>query len=373
MYALAVFLPLIGAALAGLFGRWLKDEGAQAVSCGAMVLAAIIGTWAFFDVALGGNIHTIDVLIYGDARELEVALQTQFPNSSIKVFRYSESLILKGIIDQPEHATPIMRIAEDYAPKVINNMTVGGAQQVLLKVRILEVSRTGLRRIGLDANIVASRVSATMTIPDFFPPQGASIGLVGHDFTTLISLLQERGVAKIMAEPNLIAISGRPAKFNVGGKAAYVAGVGIGQVQIGWEEFGTRVDFMPIVLGNGTIRLEVRPSVSSVSGPSSWWQWQSLSRCSATGPRDRLCHRLRIAHAVLDGMYSWVPQVCAARTSASADDWTVARASTFARTRCVSDGRPGRQARGCSTVRRSSDERCAGAGGDCQGSVHADV
>src|SRR5262245_19665770 len=79
-----------------------------------------------------GKIHTVDVLIYGDARELEVALQTQFPNSTIRVFRYSESLVLKGFVDRPDYVSQIMRLAEDYAPKVINNITVGGVQQVLL-------------------------------------------------------------------------------------------------------------------------------------------------------------------------------------------------------------------------------------------------
>src|SRR5262249_47556989 len=62
-----------------------------------------------------GKIHSIDVMIYGDARELSSALQTQFPNSAIKVYRYSDSLVLKGFVDQPENVTPIMRLAEDYA------------------------------------------------------------------------------------------------------------------------------------------------------------------------------------------------------------------------------------------------------------------
>ena len=70
-----------------------------------------------------GNIHTVDVQIYGDARELAVALQTQFPSSSIKVYRYSESLVLTGFVDRPDHVGPITRMAADYAPKVINNIT----------------------------------------------------------------------------------------------------------------------------------------------------------------------------------------------------------------------------------------------------------
>ncbi|MCI0491755.1 MAG: pilus assembly protein N-terminal domain-containing protein, partial [Planctomycetes bacterium] len=97
-----------------------------------------------------GNIHTVDVMIYGDARELEVALQTQFPHSSIKVYRYSESLVLKGFVDRPDYVSHIMRLAEDYAPKVINNINVGGVQQILLKVKVMEISRTKLRTLGFD-------------------------------------------------------------------------------------------------------------------------------------------------------------------------------------------------------------------------------
>jgi pilus assembly protein CpaC len=63
-----------------------------------------------------GKVHAVDVLIYGDARELEVALQTQFPHASIKVFRYSESLVLSGYVDRPDHVSPIMQLAADYSP-----------------------------------------------------------------------------------------------------------------------------------------------------------------------------------------------------------------------------------------------------------------
>src|SRR5687768_12960891 len=97
-----------------------------------------------------GKIHTVDVMIYGDSRELSNALQTQFPHSSIKVYRYSESLVLTGFVDRPDHVGPIMRLAEDYAPKVINNINVGGVQQILLKVKVMEINRTKLRRLDVD-------------------------------------------------------------------------------------------------------------------------------------------------------------------------------------------------------------------------------
>jgi pilus assembly protein CpaC len=227
-----------------------------------------------------GNIHTIDVLIYGDARELQVALQTQFPHSAIRVYRYSGSLVLTGFVDRPDHVGPIMRLAEDYAPKVINNIQVGGVQQVLLKVKVYEVSRTKLRRLGVDwALDGASGGFAFNSINDIITKDGNfffnnedtfAFGIVDDNdfFFAALDALQRNQVAKILAEPNIVAVSGRPAKFVSGGEFPYAVpqgGSGSGGVffTIEYKEFGTIIDFVPIVLGNGNIRLEVRPEVST--------------------------------------------------------------------------------------------------------------
>ena len=74
-------------------------------------------------------------------------------------------MLISGFVDKPEHIDRIIRIAEEYYPKVINNMTVGGVQTVLLHVKVMEVSRTKLRRLGFDwakitgSNVVTSGVS----------------------------------------------------------------------------------------------------------------------------------------------------------------------------------------------------------------------
>lgn len=225
-----------------------------------------------------GGIHTVDVQIYGDARELTVALQTQFPHSSIKVYRYSESLVLTGFVDRPDHVGPIMRLAEDYAPKVINNITVGGVQQILLKVKVMEISRTKLRQLGVDwawfgggngsfaisrpGGLISTFSSASKTIEtagDTF-----NFGIIGDSgaFFGVLDALQNRQVAKVLAEPNIVAVSGRPAQFNVGGEVPILVPQSLGTSSIEYKPFGTQVDFLPIVLGNGSIRLEVRPRVS---------------------------------------------------------------------------------------------------------------
>jgi pilus assembly protein CpaC len=226
-----------------------------------------------------GQIHTVDILIYGDVKELEVALQTQYPNSSIKVYRYSESLVLKGFTDQPEHVSQIVQLASDYAPKIINNITVGGVAQVLLKVRVMEVSRTKLRQLGVDwawfgkggdyaINRVGGLISAYSSIDKTFTSQGDtfSFGIVGNNsgFFGVLDALEQRNCAKVLAEPNLVAVSGRPAQFNVGGEFPILVPQSLGTTSIEFKKYGTQVDFLPLVLGNGSLRLEVRPRVSSL-------------------------------------------------------------------------------------------------------------
>ncbi len=225
------------------------------------------------------QVHTIDVVIYGDLRELEFALKTQFPNSSVKVRKYSNSLVLTGFVDRPDDVLPISELAEDYAPKVITNMQVGGVQQVLLKVKVFEVSRTKLRALGSDFAAqfgdfhIASSVSGILQEVTFNGGvtatgvgQTVQYGVVGNDVTFFgfLYALQENNVAKILAEPNIVSVSGRPAQFLEGGEIPILVPQSLGTTSIEYRPYGTQVDFLPIVLGNGNIRLEVRPRVSSL-------------------------------------------------------------------------------------------------------------
>jgi pilus assembly protein CpaC len=225
-----------------------------------------------------GKVHAVDVQIYGDARELEIALQTQFPHASIKVFRYSESLVLTGYVDRPDHVSPIMQLAADYSPKVINNISVGGVQQVLLKVKVMEISRTKLRRLGVDwavrdgsGGFALNSVNGILGfdgIGSLITNNGDtfSFGVVhgNSQFFGFLDALQQNHVAKILSEPDIMAVSGRPAQFNVGGEIPIVVPQSLGTSSIEYKPFGTQIDFLPIVLGNGNIRLEVRPRISEI-------------------------------------------------------------------------------------------------------------
>lgn len=226
-----------------------------------------------------GKVYSVDVLIMGDARELELLLQTQFPQSAIRVRPTASSVILTGTVDRPEVVSRIIRMAEDYYPKVINNISVGGVQQVLLHVQVMEVSRTKLRSFGFDwaqfgaggsivqdASQLISTFSSTTQTVTAAPNATVQFGLFNgtEAFFGVLEALREYNLVKVMAEPTLVTVSGRPASFQSGGEFPILVPQSLGTVSIQFKEFGTRVDFVPIVQGNGRIRLEVRPYVSEI-------------------------------------------------------------------------------------------------------------
>jgi len=225
-----------------------------------------------------GQIYTVDLLIFGDVRELEVNLKRMFPSSSVRVVRLTNSLVLEGQVDRPEVVSTMFRLAEDYAPKVVDNLTVGGAQQVMLKVKVMEVSRTKLRRMATDFAVFGSDGFFASSVSDLIQSVSSSTGSVTAQGTTVdfgvvngnttffgfLDWLEQNNVSKVLADPTLTAYSGRPASFNVGGELPILVPSGLGQTTIEYKKFGTQIDFVPIVLGNSRIRLEVRPRVSEI-------------------------------------------------------------------------------------------------------------
>ncbi|MGB6041815.1 MAG: pilus assembly protein N-terminal domain-containing protein [Pirellulales bacterium] len=219
------------------------------------------------------EVRSIDVIVFGDARELTVLLQSEFPAASLRVKPLPNSVIVSGYVDRPEEVSRVIRIAEDFYPKVINNISVGGVQQVLLHVKVMEVSRTKLRAMGFDWSITNGADFLVSSVSGLLSPGGAAtggdtvrFGIVDSNvnFLGVLEALRQNSIAKILAEPTLVTVSGRPAKFTVGGEFPILVPAGLGTVSIEYKTFGTVVDFVPIVLGNGRIRLEVRPRVSEL-------------------------------------------------------------------------------------------------------------
>jgi pilus assembly protein CpaC len=224
-----------------------------------------------------GNVTSVDVMILGDVGELDATLKTLFPEASLRLRPLNSSLYISGYVPKAEMVNSIATVSRDYFPNIINDMTVGGVQKILLHVKVMEVSRTKLRNMGFDwsaafesGSFVNQTASGILDIAkgkavDSGNP-GIRFGVTtdGDTFLGFLEALRDNNLAKLMAEPTLTTLSGRPATFNVGGEIPIPVQQSVGVTTIQWKEFGTKIDFVPIVLGNGVLRLEIRPLVSEI-------------------------------------------------------------------------------------------------------------
>lgn len=231
-----------------------------------------------------GEDMTIDVFVKGDARTLQAIIDRKFPDSSIEAFKVQDAVALRGWVSHPEHITQIVEIAEQFYPKVLNQMRVGGVQQVLLKVKVMEAQRSLLRELGLNftyinrngyLNSAPGSIVSLDNVALQIPPTvehtaeslrnaTASFGIVGdHNlFHGFLSALREESLLKILAEPEVVATNGRPSTLLSGGEFPILVPQSLGTVSVQWREFGVRLEAVPTVLGGGSLRLELQPEVS---------------------------------------------------------------------------------------------------------------
>ncbi len=221
------------------------------------------------------RIYTLDLIVFGDAQELNMIIRQEFPNSTVKAIALSKGVLLTGYVDQPESISRIVKMAEQFYSKntVLNNMSVGGVQLVHLHVKIMEVSRTKLRTLGFDwakvtnGNTVISSVSGLVSSASSYNSDATfAVHLTNgtSSFLGVLEALRQDNLAKILADPTLVTVSGRAATFQVGGQFPFVTPGNTGTVNVAWKDYGTKVDFVPVVLGNGKIHLDVRPEVSDI-------------------------------------------------------------------------------------------------------------
>ena len=227
-----------------------------------------------------GSNFTVEVFVKGDARQLQSIIDRKFPNCSIEAFKVAEAIALRGWVTNPEHITQITEIAEQFYPKVLNQMRVGGVQQVLLKVKVMEAQRSLIRELGMNFTYL-SRGGYVNSAPGSLNTLGAvaykplgitsiskdvtgSFGIVGNNsiFNTYISALHDEALLKILAEPEMVATNGRPATMLSGGEFPIIVPQSLGTVSIQWREFGVRLEAVPFVLGGGALRLDLQPEVS---------------------------------------------------------------------------------------------------------------
>jgi pilus assembly protein CpaC len=242
----------------------------------------------------------VDLVVTHNVDGMKSKVFELFPDEKVEVRTVNDSIVLSGAVSSGARLQSIVALAERFAPgKVTNMMTLMGSQQVMLAVRFAEVKRTAFKELGINLNVLvrsgstsfsllsglpvlggppgiaAAAIMQGVSTPAAVPALGAGNGgtsLVGtafnRDFVGLLDALEQKGVIKTLAEPNLIALSGDTASFLAGGEfpipVAQNTSGGGSTITIEFKEFGVSLAFTPTVLSDGLISLDVAPEVSAI-------------------------------------------------------------------------------------------------------------
>ena len=250
------------------------------------------GTISLFVWDRAGGIKTYEVSVRRDLTHLISQLKELFPGEAVSVMGSGKDVVLSGTVSSKYVVDKAADVAVGYVDKkesVVNLLKVQegvASNQVMLRVRFAEVSRSALQELG--ATFVANgfkndwfgrTTTQQFSAPDFDSDNQGQGGLTFSDFLNVflfntkhgvgavVKALQSRGLFQSLAEPNLIASNGKEASFLAGGEYPYPvvqSGGSSNAVTIMFKEFGVRLSFTPTVLGGDLINLKVKPEVSSL-------------------------------------------------------------------------------------------------------------
>lgn len=247
----------------------------------------------------GSLFSNVDVQVTPDIAEFRERLRQILPNERIEVRTANDGIVLSGVVSTAARLDAAMELAQRYAPERVSNlMSVGGTQQVMLKVRFAEMNREVRKNLGASFQIgdPTGRVSmgtgaldGTSTVAvdgTTLPPtttqvppnsrhlpgsttsrQGALGFRVGGGSLTaqvLLEALETQGMVRTLAEPNLTALSGQEASFLAGGEVPVPTISSNGNVTVQYRPFGVGLSFTPRVLDDNVINLSLNASVRSI-------------------------------------------------------------------------------------------------------------
>jgi pilus assembly protein CpaC len=237
-------------------------------------------------------LSAVNIVVSADVTGLKARIhEVAGGEDGVKISAANDSIVLSGRVSSGPKALQIVALAETYAPgKVVNMMSVQGTQQVMLSVRFVEMER------GLAKQFRVNTVSPSLGFPNgtFTAVGGKSLmqfgdSVSGQDrfgmFTgvirngdvnldILVDAVETRGLAKTLAEPTLVAMSGDTASFLAGGEfpvpiATEGSDGGRARITVEFKQFGISLAFTPTVLEDGMINLVVAPEVSSIDPTAS--------------------------------------------------------------------------------------------------------
>ncbi len=228
-------------------------------------------------------LSVIDVTVGTDVEGVKAALHAMMPNDTIDVRAVNDSSALSGVLGSPAKVNQAMEIAKRFADKdkVINNLRVKGTQQVMLQVKIAEMQRNVSKAFGFKPFLNvgkpgSSGFSLTTLDPVDLSKFALAVGTAvsgNFAFSLAIDALEEKGAVKVLAEPNLVAMSGDTASFLAGGEfpvpVAQTTNSGVPTVTVEFKAFGVSLAFTPTVIDGDLINLVVAPEVSQLDKTNS--------------------------------------------------------------------------------------------------------
>ncbi|KVN26133.1 secretin [Burkholderia stagnalis] len=252
------------------------------------ILGLSVGTTNMIVQGKSGACRIIDVAVGADAGGLQASLAQLMPGErDIHVSTAADTIVLAGNVSSSQAAQQAAAIAKAYANSgsgngangenkggnVLNMLTVTAPQQVMLEVKVAEVSKTLINQLGSAFNIQGGFGSWSGALVSNLLA-GVASGIVANKannrpFSVAVDAQNTDNLVKILAEPNLVTISGQEATFLAGGKIFIPvpqSNTGGGTtITLQEEEFGVALKFLPTVLSNGRISLKVAPEVSELS------------------------------------------------------------------------------------------------------------
>jgi pilus assembly protein CpaC len=252
------------------------------------------GETTIYATSKGGRVvYATNVRVAQNLANLNEVLHTAMPDSNITVTTVGQLAVMNGTVASPEDAAQAQSLVTsllnpgkkegdtlDILP--VNRLRTATPLQVTLKVRIAEINRSLLKSMGV--NLLSrdttggflfgigrgnpgtiSGGTATFNISSTGTTLGAAGHLLGLDLLSTLDIAATDGVATLLAEPNLTALSGETASFLAGGEFPIPVSQGNNAVTIEYKQYGVGLAFTPIVLGDGRISMRVRPEVSQLS------------------------------------------------------------------------------------------------------------
>lgn len=239
--------------------------------------------------ASGQLITNVTVRVAADVAEFKERLRQILPGENIEVRTANDGIVLSGTVSSTQRMQRALDLAQRYAPdRVSNLLAVGGVQQVMLKVRFAEMQRTVSKslssslsfdgsaaggNVGVSGGIGTSNTlnSQSSSLAGDIPASNENVGaiLFGFDIGSvevglLLEALEQKGVVRTLAEPNLTALSGQEAKFLAGGEYPVPVAQENDTISIEFKPFGIELNFIPRVVDKDLINLELEAAVSAI-------------------------------------------------------------------------------------------------------------